>query len=55
MNPCKPTLGPGVLGLTREAGGTMVSRGDRVEIENSGPDVSKSEVAVEVEVPRPFT
>lgn len=45
---------PGVLGLTREGGGTMVSRGDGVESENSGPDVNESEVAVEVEVPRPF-
>ena len=32
----------------------MVSRRDIVEIENSGPETSKSEVAVEVEVTLPF-
>src|SRR6266849_2735672 len=32
----------------------MVSRSDKLEIENSGPELSKSEEAVEVEVTRPF-
>ena len=32
----------------------MASRSDKLEIENSGPELSESEEAVEVEVTRPF-